>query len=322
MDCICCGFGAVLLLFILTAKSQITISADSAQQTQAASDTLQAAIKEAEAKQKALEKDIEALDPKPDTNATSIAQLAAEQERLAKEIESNLKELKALDTPSKTPEAPAAANRPSADQKYLSGLKLRGPRAVILLESSGSMLAETSKEAIEIIQKGSGATSAKWLRAKAAVKAVLAAIPEGTKVAIYQMNETTSPLSGTTSSPFIDPYDNASLLTFLERLDKLEASGGANLASGLQQMTKLPERASSLLLITDGLPTAPAPAGGLSESDRIRLFNQALATRPRFPVNTIIFPFEGDPSAAGLFWNLSGQTNGVTVIPDNDWPKL
>ena len=323
MDCICCGFGAVLLLFILTAKKQITLSDTEASQSSEALETLQAAIEEAEAKQKSLDKDISALDPQPDTNATSIAQLGAEQERLAKAIEDQAEALKALETKEQAPQQAAALDRPSADQSYLSGLQLRGPRAVILLESSGSMLSANAKEAIALIQNGQGATSEKWLRAKAATRAVLAAIPKGTLVAVFQMNERSTPLTGSQSNPYIDPYDNNALLTFLDRLDTLEAKGGADLANALQQVKQLKERASSLLLIGDGLPTAPAPSGRLlSEADRVRLFNSAMNTRPNFPFNAILFPFEGDPSAAGLFWKLSGRTNGITLIPDNDWPAL
>ncbi len=323
MDCICCGFGAVLLLFILTAKAQITDSQEEATQSIEAADTLQAAIRETEAKQKALEKEIEALDPQPDSNATSVAQLAAEQERLAKAVEEQAEALAALEAQAEPTEQPAALDRPSADQSYLSGLRLRAPRAVILLESSGSMLAEDAKSAVAIIQQGSGATSEKWLRAKASVRAVLAAIPKGTQVAIFSMAESTKPLSGSEQNPYIDPYDNNALLTLLERLDKLEAGGGANLSTALQTVGQLKQRASSLLLIGDGLPSAPAPRnGGLSEADRVQLFNRAMANRPNYPFNAILFPFEGDPSAAGLFWQLSGKTNGVTLIPDNDWPAL
>lgn len=323
MDVISCGFGAVLLLFIITAKKQIILSTEEASQSQEAAETLQAAIEETKAEQEALEKEIEALDPQPDTKATSLAQLAAEQERLAKEVEDQAQELQALKTDAEVTEAPASIDRPSADQSYLSGLRLRGPRAVILLESSGSMLAENASDAVSIMQQGSWQKADKWLRAKEALKAVLAAIPKGTKVAVLQMAEATSPLSGSPSDPYIDPYDNAALISLLDRLENLEARGGADLAQGMRSVANLKERASSLLLIGDGLPTAPAPAGrGLSESERVQLFNRAMGTRPNYPFNAILFPFQGDPSAAGLFWQLSGRTNGITLIPDNDWPTL
>ncbi|HBM85322.1 MAG TPA: hypothetical protein DD423_00750 [Opitutae bacterium] len=323
MDCICCGFGAVLLLFILTAKKQITLSSEEASQALDAEQTLHIAIDAAQAQQRALDKAIAALDPQPEANATSLAELAAEQERLAKAIEEKAAALTALEIEPDPTDAVAGLNRPSADQSYLSGLRLRGPRAVILLETSGSMLAANAQSALEMIRQGSGTSSAKWLRAKAAVRAVLAAIPQGTQVAIFQMNETAAPFSGSADSPYIDPYDNSALLTTLERLDTLEATGGCDLANALRTIGQLKERPSSLLLIGDGLPSAPNPSQrSLSEADRVQLFNRALATRPSYPFNAILFPFEGDPSAAGLFWQLSGRTNGITLIPDNDWPAL
>ncbi|MFL2832552.1 MAG: VWA domain-containing protein [Coraliomargaritaceae bacterium] len=323
MDCICCGFGAVLLLFILTAKAQITDSQEKAMQSVNAAETLEAAIRETKAKKLALTEEIKALDPQPDTKATSVAALAAEQERLAKAVEDQAKALAALENKTEPAEQPAALDRPSADKSYLSGLRLRAPRAVILLESSGSMLAEDAKTAVQIIQQGTGAKSKKWLRSKAAVRAVLAAIPKDTQVAIFAMAEETEALSGSTENPYIDPYDNKALLSFLDRLDQLEASGGADLSKGLQTVSQLKQRASSLLLIGDGLPTAPAPrSGNLTEADRVKLFNRAMANRLNYPFNAILFPFSGDPSAAGLFWQLSGRTKGITLIPDNDWPSL
>jgi hypothetical protein len=323
IDCICCGFGAVFLLFILTAKAQITDSQEKATQSVEAAETLEAAIRETMAKQEALKNAIAALDPQPDTKATSVAALAAEQARLAKAVEEQAKALTALETETEATEQAAALDRPSADNTYLSGLRLRAPRAVILLESSGSMLAEDAKTAVQIIQQGTGAKSKKWLRSKAAVRAVLAAIPKGTQVAIFAMAEETKALSGSPQNPYIDPYDNKALLSFLDRLDRLEASGGADLSKGLQTVAQLRQRASSLLLIGDGLPTAPAPrSGSLTEADRVQLFNRVMASHPQYPFNAILFPFSGDPSAAGLFWQLSGRTKGITLIPDNDWPRL
>ena len=323
IDCICCGFGAVLLLFILTAKAQITDNQEKAKQSVNAAETLEVAIRETKAKKLALAGEIEALDPQPNTKATSVAALAKEQVRLAEAVEDQAKALTALENETEPAEQLAALDRPSADKSYLSGLQLRGPRAVILLESSGSMLAEDAKTAIQSIRQGTGAKSKKWLRSKAAVRAVLAAIPKGTQVAIFAMAEETKALSGSTKNPYIDPYDNKALLSFLDRLSQLEANGGANLSKGLQVVSQLKQRASSLLLIGDGLPTAPAPrSGSLTESDRVKLFSRAMANRINYPFNAILFPFSGDPAAAGLFWQLSGRTKGITLIPDNDWPSL
>jgi len=321
IDCICCGFGAVLLLFILTAKHQISQTQTDATQALAAHETLQQAIEAAEAQQRALAQQFDALDPQPDSTATDIAALAAKQARLAQAIEDTSEALSALETETETVDAVAGLKRPSADQSYLSGLQLRGPRAVIVLENSGSMLADSAGAALDIIRAGSGDQADKWLRAKAAVRAVLAAIPQGTQVAIFQMNETTTALSGSPQSPYIDPYDNASLLATLERLDTLQATGAANLAKAFSTLHQLKQGPSSLLLIGDGLPTAPNPNHrSLSEAERVQLFKHALAKRPAFPFNAILLPFAGDPSAAGLFWKLSARSNGITLIPHQAWP--
>lgn len=323
IDCICCGFGAVLLLFILTAKSQIIQKEIETDQALTDFEVLQKEILVAEKKQQSVEAELASLDPQPDTESISLTQLIAERTRLSKAIEDKKAALSLIDKETNAPEAVAAKERPSADKSYLSGLRLQGPRVVILLENSGSMLAEDANSALKIIRSGNGNQSEKWLRAKAAVRAVLAAIPKDTKVAVLQMNQTTKPLSGTPANPYMDPYDNKALIALLDRLDSLEASGGSNLLNALTSIRNLSERPSSMLLIGDGLPTAPNPTSkALPEQERVRLFNKAMAMRPNFPFNVILFPFEGDPAAAGLFWKLSSRTNGIALIPDNDWPAL
>ena len=239
------------------------------------------------------------------------------------EIEKKKAALAFLNEETEASKAVAASERPSADKNYLSGLRLQGPKVLILLENSGSMLAKDAKSALKIIRNGKSEQSEKWLRAKAAVRAVLAALPKGTKVAVLQMNQKATLLSGTMENPYMDPYDNSELIPLLDRLDGLNASGGSNLLNALTVIKKLSDRPNSLLLIGDGLPTAPNPTNkSLSEGDRVKLFNRAMSARPNFPFNTILFFFEGDPSAAALFWKLGSRTGGITLVPDNDWPTL
>lgn len=323
IDCICCGFGAVLLLFILTAKNQIDRETTDTQQVLDPLKIAQKEISVAKAEQQIVEAELASLNPQPEIEAIDLNQLNTQLDNLSKAVERKNAALASLDEETEATEAVAGKDRPSADKSYLSGLRLQGPKVLIVLENSGSMLAENANSALEIIRSGNGNQSEKWLRAKMAVRAVLAAIPKETKVAILQMNQKTTPLTGTLENPYIDPYDNTALIDLLDRLERLEASGGANLLNALTTVRNLKERPSSLLLIGDGLPTAPNPSGkALSESNRIKLFQNAMAARPNFPFNVILLPFEGDPLAAGLFWRLSSQTNGITLVPDNNWPAL
>jgi hypothetical protein len=53
----------------------------------------------------------------------------------------------------------------------------------------------------------------------------------------------------------------------------------------------------------------------------VQLFERAIKTIPRgIPVNTILFPMEGDPMAASLFWKLAVATDGSFLTPTRDWP--
>ena len=320
MDCICCGFGAVLLLFILTTKKQIDTQEENIQQANRAAESLQTAIDAAISENNSIEAALAKIDPQQQSQSQQQKELEQIAAQLTLTVAKQESTLKAMQTKEPETKEPGALDRPSSDKKYLSGLHLDGPRAVILLENSGSMLAEKADEAVALLQSGAGAESKKWNRAKAAVRAILAAIPKGTEVAILQMNQSTTPLTGTPRQPYIDPYDNTALLDTLERLDALEASGGADLDKGIRTANGLPKRPTSLLIITDGLPTAPARGAVLTETDRVALFNRALARPLSFPVNALLFPFQGDPSAAGLYWKLSTRTGGITLVPDEGWP--
>ncbi|MNL80514.1 hypothetical protein D3C87_2073920 [compost metagenome] len=56
-------------------------------------------------------------------------------------------------------------------------------------------------------------------------------------------------------------------------------------------------------------------------SQRRQHFETAIAKLPKgIPVNTILFPMEGDPEAAALFWQLALDTKGAFIAPSRDWP--
>ncbi len=320
MDCICCGFGAILLLFILTAKRQLTLSAEEIAQRVEAVSTLEVAIEAAETRDRELRDTLDATGPPP--GEPDATELAAEEARLRSSVAELQAEVEALRMELESSDEPAALDRPSADRSYLAGLRLRGPRVLILLERSGSMAAENATDALAILRAGKTLEAPKWRRAKAAVRSVLAALPKDTTAAVYAFAETAAPLSGDSRGAWFDPYENSGLLTLLTHLEELEAAGGADLAGALQTVASLRPAPTSILLIGDGLPTAPTAGGALSEADRIALFRRATAVQPNIPFNALLLPFAGDPAAAGLFWQMTGRTLGVTVAPDAGWPPM
>jgi hypothetical protein len=59
----------------------------------------------------------------------------------------------------------------------------------------------------------------------------------------------------------------------------------------------------------------------VSGRDRLRLFDRATRALPRgVPVNIFLYPMEGDPMAAPVFWKLAIATRGSFLTPSKDWP--
>jgi hypothetical protein len=83
-------------------------------------------------------------------------------------------------------------------------------------------------------------------------------------------------------------------------------------------------RPDNILLLTDGLPTQgkrKSSKNTISGDERLKLFQQATGALPRaVPINTILFPMEGDPMAAVSFWKLAIETGGSFLTPTRDWP--
>jgi hypothetical protein len=53
----------------------------------------------------------------------------------------------------------------------------------------------------------------------------------------------------------------------------------------------------------------------------VKLYREAIKSLPaKVPVNTILFPIEGDPMAASLFWELAVTSGGSFLTPTRDWP--
>jgi hypothetical protein len=86
----------------------------------------------------------------------------------------------------------------------------------------------------------------------------------------------------------------------------------------------LEPRPDNIYLLTDGLPTQgeSKPSGStVTPKQRLRYFENAVEELPEgIPVNTIMFPMEGDPAAALAFWQLTTKSRGSMISPSRDWP--
>lgn len=211
-------------------------------------------------------------------------------------------------------------------RQYLTGLKLGGARVLILVDSSASMLDHTL---VNIIRRRNMSddvkrSSPKWQRTVNTVRWLTAQLPAHSTFQIYAFNTGYQSMVNDSEGRWLSLADAANLETAMTNLQSVVPEGGTSLENvflSIQNFEQLPD---NIYLITDGLPTQGREAprrGTISGRERERLFVSAVDNLPAgIPVNIILMPMEGDPMAAASFWKLAQATNGAFLTPSEDWP--
>jgi hypothetical protein len=212
------------------------------------------------------------------------------------------------------------------DRQYLTGLKVGGKRILILVDTSASMLADTVVNIIRLrnMDDADKLRAAKWRQAVMTVDWLTTQIPRDAEFQVYTFGERAGSVVEGTTGRWLDGSDRARLESAVQALRRVVPGGGTNLAGGLATIKDLNPRPDNLILLVDGLPTRDASKPKrrtVSGKRRIKLFNAAIRELPRgFPVNVILFPMEGDPAAPAAFWRLAQGTGGSFMAPSEDWP--
>jgi len=348
IDCICCGLGAIILLFVVvnsqnTAQRQ-RVTEELASETNrwelevlaGRRDLVQARnsldeISAELAKTEGLSRKIlQTLSEKRPELADRDKQTLARREHVNKlkaDIQSLEEEVKRLQAGAKREEELGRNLRPfpgQGDRQYLTGLKMGGQRILILVDASASMLDETVVGVIRRRNMSSAEKlrAPKWRQAVATVDWLTANLPQDSRVQIYVFNESATPLleGGT----WFEAKDVVRLNQAVEKLRRLPPEKGTSLINAFEAAAKISPAPDNLFLLTDGLPTMgkDKPWGSRVSADkRLSLFRDAVKRLPAgLPVNTILLPMEGDPMAAGEFWRLAVDTRGSFMCPAKDWP--
>jgi hypothetical protein len=339
LDCICCGFGAVILVFILTLSQKSTVDKADMEDAQ---NRLQKMQRDVTTTQQDLDRLAQVLaaaqlelddanakntqDQLRLTNRERELLLMLQQTGAMKDaLHTLLGEKNALPTDDHAP-----VPIPNVDRRqYLTGVKLQGEFVVFLVRASGSMLDEN----IELASARLGDSEAKkreapkWQRTIHSLQWMLASLDPEQHFQIFFFNEETTPVLPTRGDEWFSTKDKKAISDIMKRLNEVVPQGGANLERAFTTVRFLPRLPDSIILMTDGLPTRSDSLpmeGDVDETTRIRFFE--IATKqlpPRIPVSTILFPFlSGDPGAPGLYWELANATRGALVSPSKSWPDL
>ena len=336
LDCICCGFGAMILVFILTVSQKQTVDKATVDELRDRVKALATQISVSEQDLDRLAKvlaaaQIELQDINAKNNQDQLKLTDRQRELLLMlqqtgamkdALNTLLGEKKNLPTEDQAP-----IPIPNVDRRqYLTGVKLTGDFIVFVVRMSGSMLDDTLDGAASRIDDPDEKKreAPKWQRVIHSLEWMLASLDPNTHFQVFFFNEDVVPVLPERAEEWFTTTDKKTLAEIVKRLHEVVPRGGANLEKAFASLRYLPRLPDSIVLFTDSLPTKSESLpydGDVGDEQRIRFFEIAVKQLPpRVPVSTILFPMTGDPAGTAEYWMLANATRGALVSPAKSWP--
>ncbi len=349
LDCMSCGFGAVILFFMII-NSQSKANVDQTRAIQSQADKLEIEILEGQ-KDLALARtsiqkleteelelkdkisNIEALIEKlkvelAEYDKNTLAKIEAK-EKLQSDIKSLQDEVNRLLLLKKKEESAGErvrAFKGEGDRQYLTGLKLGGERTLILVDCSASMLHETIVNIIrrKNLPDSQKLMSRKWRQVVASVDWLSSQFKEGSEYQIYKFNNIAVPVLNGTSGLWLKMNDEIQINKAISSLRETVPDQGTNMHSAFQVIRDLNPRPDNVILLVDSMPTMDSENSTkttIGPVERLNLFSSAVQLIPSgIPVNVMLYPMEGDARSSISLWALALKTNGSFMSVSRDWP--
>ena len=338
LDIMACGFGAVTLLFLILRHNATEIETPDPRLASEV-ELLQEDIRQAESEKTELLNSLEQLQLELLTTQGASEQVITDLQEQEQSIQSDPKDdiaklrrqveqleeqtamMEEADFGDKVREFLGDGNR-----QYLTGLKLGGERVMILVDGSASMLADTVVNALRRRNMSDSdiKQSPKWQWTLRTVEWLLAQLPPSSRFQVYLFNTAAEPALQGSEGEWLDAADSLELERVIKGLRDYSPGSGTSLINAINTINTFEDKPDNLFLLTDGLPTQSKSAPKkymVSGMQRREFFADAIDNLPRgMPVNSILFPMEGDPEAAAMFWQLGVSTQGAFIAPSRDWP--
>ena len=348
LDIMSCGFGAVILVFLIIDHSIEEETKDFNRDLLSEVNLLEEDVTDGEEGLVRLRNTLSDVDLKmveAQGRASRILDETSEWEALIEAVmaegytdSADVEELKAevLSLEDEVKKLRQAAEENSGDsartfigegnRQYLTGLNLGGKRIAILLDVSSSMLAD---KLVNIIRLRNMATTLqrsadKWSRALNTIDWLTAQLPVTSNYQVITFNTQASAALPGTDGKWLEVANQVQLEEVGEALREIIPAGGTSLENAFVSLQQLSPPPDNIFLLTDGLPTQGVSASGkptVSGRDRQKYYRAAIRQLPQnVPVNIILAPMEGDPMAASEFWQLAQVSSGSFLSPSKDWP--
>jgi hypothetical protein len=350
LDCICCGFGAVVLFYTI-------VQAQAGVEEVRRIDDLTGEVKKLEEQVLVGTKNLVQLRntlEKTDEDATQAAARRArileelkvrreqssefEGESLAKREHINklMADVKSLQEGIKRLEGGALDKGPAGTRVkafrgrgkrlYISALQVKGKRTLVLLDTSASMMDEDIAKILRLRNQPEAARRAalKWRRALDMVEWITAQLPDNSQFQVYGFNTKSKAVQADTTGKWLQSNDPRAINNVLTAARGITPADGTSLVNALLSMRTIEPAPDQVILITDGLPTQGSVAPSrkfINAREREKLFNDAAKTVNKdIPIDVVLLPMKGDPPASYAYWKLARKTGGSYVIPSRDWP--
>lgn len=350
LDCMSCGFGAVILFFmIINAQVRETTDVDPTE-LMAETKKLEVEILDGRKNLVLAKNTIEQLDIEQESAEGQIARIIALLEQLRAELseydsetlakidrveqlqtdietlEEQVKRLLALAAEQEAEGNKLREFKGDGDRQYLTGLRLGGKRTLILVDRSASMLDDTIVNIIRRrnMSKDDKLSAVKWRQVVASVDWLTAQFTPGSKFQIYMFNNETTPVIKGSQGVWLKADDSRQIDEAIRVLRRTIPENGTNMLAAYDVAAQLTPRPDNIILLADGLPTMENSTSSrrtISGRERTNMHFRAVRALPSgIPVNIFLYPLEGDYEAPILYWLLAFRSGGSFISVSRDWP--
>ena len=350
LDCMSCGFGAVILFFmiinsqvrreveappdhlsgetvklefeILEHRKNLVLAKNSMEDLEDEKMSAEEQIAAIIALIRKLKEELEIYDSDTLAKVERVEKLQSDIEALEEER----KRLQELENAVEGQGAKVRQFTGEGDRQYLTGLKVGGDHILVLVDSSASML---DRKIINILRRrnmsdANKLRSLKWRQAVSTVDWLSAQFPKTSKFQMYTFNNEPKPVLEGSDGVWLEVGDGVQLDEAVRTLRRTVPEEGTNLLGAISVIKKMNPRPDNVLLLIDSLPTMNSPEaklGMVTGQKRHQYYFEAADAIPSgVPVNILLYPMEGDTLAAISYWHMAWRTGGSFMSISKDWP--